>query len=43
MLNLLNEASGSKFVKKKKNRILSMINQMQFMMQEMKLTVIQKF
>ena len=41
ILNLLNEANDSKFVAK--NGTISMINQMGIMMQEMKLSVIQKF
>ena len=41
MLNLLNEANDSKFVMRKWNIVND--NQMQIMMQEMKLSTIQKF
>ena len=41
ILNLLNKANDSKFVKE--NGTLSMIVQIQIMMQQMKLTIIQKF
>ena len=41
VLNLLNEANDSKFVKEK--GILSMIIQNQIMMQQMKLHITQKF
>ena len=41
ILNLLNEATDSKFVTK--NGTLSMIIQIQIMLQQMKLPIIQKF
>ena len=41
VLNLLNEANDSKFVKE--NEILLMIIQNQIMMQQMKLPITQKF
>ena len=44
ILSLLNEASGPKLAIRKMNIVnLSMINEMQIMMQDMKLSIIQKY